>query len=281
MASYKFECLSVSISAEGVAHVEINRPKALNAFNTQTWTEIGECFARFRSDGDVRSVVLSASGRMFTAGLDLKEAAAGPLAKGSDAGANVDVARRGYYHRLHILTFQDAISAVETCDKPVVVVVHGGCLGIGIDLISACDIRVCTEDTYFMVKEVDIGMAADIGTLQRLPKIVGSDSWVREVCYTARKIPSKEAHVVGLVSNVLATKEEAMKHAFELATAIAFKSPVAVVSTKHLLNYSRDHTVREGLEYTAIWNTMAHNSHDMPLAIMSSLQKKKARFPKL
>ncbi|KAJ2844873.1 hypothetical protein GGI22_006739 [Coemansia erecta] len=278
-SGYEFECLKVGISGAGVAHVEINRPKALNAFNTQTWTEIGQCFKRFKTDGDVRSVVVSAGGRMFTAGLDLKEASEGALAQGG--GAAVDAARRGYYHRLHILTFQEALSAVEECDKPVVAVVHGGCLGIGVDLTTACDIRMCTEDAYFMVKEVDIGMAADVGTLQRLPKVVGNASWVREVCLTARKIPAPEAHAVGLVSHVLATKQAALEKAFEVAGLIAAKSPVAVVSTKHLLNYSRDHSVREGLEYTAIWNSLAHNSHDMATAIMSSLKKQQAQFPKL
>ncbi|KAJ2746059.1 hypothetical protein GGI20_001686 [Coemansia sp. BCRC 34301] len=279
MSSYKFECLQVAISPEGVAHVAISRPEALNAFNTQTWTEIGQCFARFKADGDVRSVVLSASGRMFTAGLDLKEAITGPLGKPRDPDA--DVARKGYYHRLFILDFQAAVSAVELCDKPVVVVVQGGCLGIGIDLISACDVRIATDDAYFMVKEVDIGMAADIGTLQRLPKIVGNDSWAREVCYTARKVSAKEALSVGLVSSVHPTTAEAMRAASGIAGAIAAKSPVAIVSTKHLLNYSRDHSVREGLEYTALWNTLAHNSHDMATAITSSLAKRPAHYPKL
>ncbi|KAJ2703879.1 hypothetical protein FB645_003756 [Coemansia sp. IMI 203386] len=277
--SYQFECLKVNISADGVAHVEINRPKALNAFSTQTWTDIGQCFTQFKSDGNVRCAVLSAAGRMFTAGLDLKEAATGPLATNSND--DTDRARRGYYHRLFILKFQDAISAIETCDKPVIAVVHGGCLGIGIDVISACDIRVASQDAYFTVKEVDIGMAADIGTLQRLPKIVGNDSWVREVCYTARKVTAQEAQTVGLVGSVHATKDQALEAALDTASVIASKSPVAVVSTKHLLNYSRDHTVQEGLEYTAIWNALAHNSKDMPTAIMASLQKQKPQFPKL
>ncbi|KAJ2814455.1 putative enoyl CoA hydratase [Coemansia sp. 'formosensis'] len=281
MPNYKFECLNVSVSGEGVARVEINRPEALNAFNTQTWTEIGQCFTQFKSDGDVRSVVLCAAGRMFTAGLDLKEAMASSLGKAREPDSDVDVARKGYYHRLFILDFQSAISAVEVCDKPVVVVVQGGCLGIGMDLISACDVRIATEDAYFVVKEVDIGMAADVGTLQRLPKIVGNDSWVREVCYTARRVGSKEAHLVGLVSSVYATTGEAMKAAEDMAGVIAAKSPVAVVGTKHLLNYSRDHSVGEGLEYTALWNTLAHNSHDMATAIVSSLKKQAAQFPKL
>ncbi|KAJ2797904.1 hypothetical protein H4R21_004136 [Coemansia helicoidea] len=277
--SYDFGLLCVGLSADGVAHVEINRPEALNAFSSQVWQELGACFGRFKSDGRVRCVVLSAAGRMFTAGLDLKEAATGPLGAAPDPA--VDVARRGYYHRLAILEFQDAISAIETCDKPVIAVVHGACLGIGIDVISACDIRVAAEDAFFVVKEVDIGMAADIGTLQRLPKVVGNDSWVRDVCYTARRVPAKEALLVGLVSRVLPDKAEALAAAQATAASIAAKSPVAVVSTKHLLNYSRDHSVREGLEYTALWNTLAHNSHDMAAAVMASLQKKRAHFPNL
>ncbi|KAJ2081321.1 hypothetical protein H4R24_002440 [Coemansia sp. RSA 988] len=277
--NYQFDLLRVGVSSEGIAHVEINRPSALNAFSTQTWRELGQCFTQFKSDGNVRCVVLSGAGRMFTAGLDLKEAQTGPLGKPHEEG--VDVARKGYYHRLYILEFQDAISTIEKCDKPVIAVVHGACLGIGIDIISACDIRVATEDAYFMVKEVDIGMAADVGTLQRLPKIVGNDSWVRDACLTARKITSKEALFVGLVSRVLPGKREAMESAFDTAATIASKSPVAIVSTKHLLNYSRDHTVQEGLEYTAAWNALAHNSHDMALAVLSSLKKQKAHFPNL
>ncbi|KAJ2314320.1 hypothetical protein IWW54_000991 [Coemansia sp. RSA 2705] len=277
--SYEFKVLKVDIAADGVAHVVVNRPEALNAYSTQTWTEIGQCFGQIKRDGRVRSVVLSAAGRMFTAGLDLKEVLTGPLGKRPDPDA--DAARRGYYHRLFILEFQDAISAIEACDKPVVVAVHGGCLGIGIDVISACDVRFASEDAYFMVKEVDIGMAADIGTLQRLPKVVGNDSWVRDVCYTARRVSAKEAHCVGLLSRVLPSKEAAVDAALETARAIAAKSPVAVVSTKHLLNYSRDHSVREGLEYTALWNTLAHNSHDMAAAVLASLKKQQARFPNL
>ncbi|KAJ1899516.1 hypothetical protein LPJ66_002064 [Kickxella alabastrina] len=276
---YQYECLIVNISSEGIAHVEINRPKALNAVNTQAWSEIGHCFTRFQSDGNVRCVVLSAAGRIFTAGLDLKEAATGPLAQPNTG--DTDRARSGYYHRLYIMKIQDAISAIEACDKPVIAAIHGGCLGIGIDMISACDMRVATEDAYFVVKEVDIGMAADVGTLQRLPKIVGNDSWVREACYTARTVSSKEALAVGLVGSLYASKEDMVAAALETASVIASKSPVAVVSTKHLLNYSRDHTVREGLEYTAIWNALAHNSRDMPVAIMASLQKTKPLFPKL
>ncbi|KAJ2781314.1 hypothetical protein H4R18_002942 [Coemansia javaensis] len=278
---YEFGTLRVAVSEDGVAQVEIHRPEALNAFSSQVWQELGACFGRVKRDGRVRCVVLSAAGRMFTAGLDLKEAAAGPLGRARGGDGDSDVARQGYYHRLFILEFQDAISAIETCDKPVIAVVHGACLGIGIDVISACDVRVAAADAYFVVKEVDIGMAADIGTLQRLPKVVGNDSWVREVCYTARAVTAKEAQLVGLVSRVLPTRAEALEAGTAMAAAIAAKSPVAVASTKHLLNYSRDHSVREGLEYTAVWNTLAHNSKDMATAIMASLQKKQARFPNL
>ncbi|ORX67065.1 ClpP/crotonase [Linderina pennispora] len=280
MSSYTFETLLVDISASGVAHVEINRPKNLNAFSHQTWQDIGRCFAQFKSDGNVRCIVLSAAGRMFTAGLDLKDAMKRAAERQKEDGSR-DVARKGYYQRLYLLEFQDALTQVETCDKPVISVVHGACIGIGVDLNVACDIRIASEDAYYCVKEVDIGMAADIGTLQRLPKVVGNDSWVRDICYTARNVPAKEAQAFGLVSNVYKTKDESMKAAFELAETIASKSPVAVVSTKHLLNYSRDHTVQEGLEYTALWNALAHNSKDMGVAMMASLQKQKATFPKL
>jgi len=158
---------------------------------------------------------------------------------------------------------------------------HGIAYGLAIDISTACDIRLCTRDVRFSVKEVDIGVAADIGTLTRLPKVVGNHSWVKEVCYTARDFGADEAWRVGFVSDVAESKEEGMKMALDMCKTIAEKSPVAVMGTKEILNYSKDHSTEDGLRYTAIWNAGMLQTADIKSAMLSGLQKRKPKFAKL
>jgi len=183
--------------------------------------------------------------------------------------------------RRHILEFQDCITKIEQCEKPVIILLHGISYGLSIDISTACDIRLCTRDVRFAVKEVDIGLAADIGTLTRLPKVVGNHSWVKEVCYTARDFGADEAMQVGFVSRVAESKEEGRKMALEMCRKIAEKSPVAVMGTKEVLNYSRDHSTEDGLRYTAIWNAGMLQTADVKSAMLSGLQKGKPKFAKL
>ncbi|KAJ1927385.1 putative enoyl CoA hydratase [Tieghemiomyces parasiticus] len=244
-----FQCISATFATESVLTVQLNRSKQRNAMNPRMWDEIGECFRAVRADPDVRVVVLSGSGGAFSAGLDLKESPSDLLSSG-----NRDASRQAYRLRTLVLNLQASFTAIQDCDKPVIAAVHGVCIGSGVDMLTACDIRYCSADAIFSVKEVDLGLAADVGTLQRLQKVVGSDSWVREVCFTARHFGSDEALMQGLVSRVFPNPQALTDAALELASSIAAKSPVAVMGTKHLLNYSRDHTVSEGLAYTAVWN---------------------------
>ncbi|KAJ1985546.1 putative enoyl CoA hydratase, partial [Dimargaris cristalligena] len=195
-----FECLRVTFPSDSVLHVTLNRPRQRNALNPRMWEEIGQCFQAIRSDSDVRAVVLSGEGSAFCAGLDLKESP-------DFNPSGDDASRRAYRLRALILNYQAAFSAIQDCDRPVIAAIHGPCIGGGVDIITACDIRHCSADAIFSVKEVDIGMAADVGTLQRLQKTVGSDSWVREVCFTARAFGSQEALQQGLVSKVLANAQ--------------------------------------------------------------------------
>jgi len=162
-----------------------------------------------------------------------------------------------------------------------VILLHGISYGLALDMSSACDIRLCTKDVRLAVKEVDIGLAADIGTLTRLPKVVGNISWVKEVAYTARDFGADEALRVGFVSGVAANKEEGKKLALGICKKIAEKSPVAVLGTKEIINYSRDHTIDSGLRYTAIWNSGMVQTEDVKSAMLSGLQKKKPTFSKL
>ncbi|KAK0720578.1 enoyl CoA hydratase-like protein [Lasiosphaeris hirsuta] len=263
-----------------VAHVEINRPAKLNAFLEAMWLELRQLFQQLSADPEVRVVILSGAGdRAFTTGLDVQAASQGPLLK--DAAGGVDVARKATQLRRHIDEFQECVSAVERCEKPVICVLHGISIGLAIDLSCCADIRICAKDTRFAVKEVDIGMAADIGTLARLPKIVSSFSWVKDVCITARDFGAAEALAVGFVSQVHDSKAAALEAGLKLAEGIASKSPVAVQGTKELLNHSRDHTVAENLRYTSVWNSAALQAADFQVAMLSGMKKTKPRFEKL
>ncbi|KAG2216823.1 hypothetical protein INT45_003152 [Circinella minor] len=275
MSKYQYETIKVQVFSDGVAHVELNRPKRLNAFNERLVTDIGKCFTDIGADSDIRVIVLSGSGRMFTAGLDLSE---NVLLKEQ---GDMDVARKAFNLQEHIRWFQGAMTSLEKCPTPIIVAMHNGVFGAGVDLCTAGDIRYATKDAFFSVKEVDVGLAADVGTLQRLPKVVGNASLVRELCYTCRTMYADEAYRCGLVNKVLDTKEQLMEEAFKTAKLIASKSPVAVVSTKHLLNYSRDHSVDEGLAYTAVWNSAMLMTEDIPKSIEAFVTKKSATYSKL
>ncbi|KAI9802532.1 MAG: hypothetical protein M1833_001604 [Piccolia ochrophora] len=279
MANYSFQYFNVSRPADHVAHVEINRPTKMNAFFEPMWLELRALFDTLSTDPSVRAVLLTGAGpRAFTTGLDVQAASQdGPLA----SSGSKDAARTATALRRHISQFQDCISSVERCEKPVICILHGYSFGLAIDLSTCADIRLCTNDTQFAVKEVDIGLAADIGTLSRLPKAVGSASWVKDVCLSARVFNADEAVKVGLVSASFASKEDAVKAGLQTASLIASKSPVAVQGTKELLNYSRDHGVEDGLRYTATWNGAALQTGDVQAAMLAGMQKKTPRFEKL
>ncbi|KAK5129513.1 hypothetical protein LTR08_003204 [Meristemomyces frigidus] len=241
-SDYEYEYFNVTFPAQYVAQVEINRPAKLNAFIEKMWINLGAIFRRLSHDPDVRVVVLTAAGdRAFTAGLDVQAASQSGVP--ATASQDLDTARKATAIRRHIQEFQDDISAIEQCEKPVIGVLHGISFGLAIDMTTCCDIRLCAKDTRFSVREVEIGLAADIGTLSRLPHANVPMAWVKEVCLTARDFYAEEALRVGFVSGVYESKAAAMERAHELATLLASKSPVAVQGTKEVLNFSRDHTI--------------------------------------
>lgn len=268
-AKYQFETLCVTSPKNYVLHVELNRPDKLNAMTSQMWQDIISCFNSASSDSDVRAIVLSGKGRIFTAGLDLLSFS-GVLQPNPED----DTARTAYKLHEYIKFAQESVNVVEKCRKPVIAAIHSACIGGGVDLSTACDIRLCTSDAYFCVKEVDLGLAADIGTLQRLPKVIGNDSLARELCLTARKLGAAEAEKVGLVSHVYEDHPIMVEKAIELATEIAGKSPVAVQGTKIHMNYARDHTVQESLDYMACWNSAMLQTEDIMKSAEAFMMKK-------
>jgi Delta3,5-Delta2,4-dienoyl-CoA isomerase len=213
-------------------------------------------------------------------GLDLQQASGGNFS-GSNTGV-VDPSRKAAALRREILEYQDVISSVANCEKPVIALLHGYSYGLAIDLTSACDIRFCTKDTKFCVKEVDIGLAADVGTLSRLPKVVGGmTSWLKEVVLSARPFGAEEAHFNKFVSKVVDNKDELVQEGIKLATYIASKSPVAVQGSKNILDAAWGRTVEDNLNYTAVWNMGMLQSTDTQRAFLSGIQKKQPKFEKL
>lgn len=277
MSSLAFKSLSVDVPKEYVYHVKFNRPEKRNAINHTMWLEIKDCFDKLSDDENCRAVVLSGEGMIFTAGIDLSDF----LTTGAGIAEHEDIARKAKMLYKIIQTYQDSLSSLELCKKPVLAAVHSACIGAGVDAISAADIRYCTKDSYFQVKEVEVGLAADVGTLQRLPKILGSDSLVRELCYTGRKMYADEASARGLVSKVFNNKEELINGVLGVAEEIASRSPVAVQATKSSLVYSRDHSVQEGLDHIKLLNQLYLQSEDLLKAATAQMTKEKPVFAKL
>lgn len=254
-----------------VAHVQINRPEKINAMNAAFWTEIIDIFQWIDDTDAVRAVVLSGAGKHFSSGIDLMMLASVANDLGKDVGRNARLLRR------KILELQASFNAVDNCRKPVLAAIQGYCIGGAIDLISACDMRYAAEDAQFSIKEIDIGMAADVGTLQRLPRIIG-DGMLRELAYTGRMFGAEEARSLGLVNRVYADHDSLLAGVLEIARDIAAKSPIAVTGTKAMISYMRDHAVNDGLEYVATWNSAMLQSNDLRVAIAAHMSKQTPEF---
>lgn len=269
----QFETLDISHDGY-VTTVTLNRPNKLNAMNAAMFREIGEAFRWIDAETDARAVVLAGNGKHFTAGLDLKE-------NGDVLGQNEgDPARIREKLRRHILHLQDCFTAVEQCRAPVISATHGACVGAGIDLISACDIRVASEDCWFSIQEINVAIVADVGTLQRMPYLLPSGV-LRELAYTGRKFTIQEADKYGFANHITPDRDSAIAKATEIAEDIAGKSPLAVSGTKAIINYSRDHTVTDSLDYVATWNSGQLLGEDLMKAATAVMTRQTVNFDDL
>ena len=269
----KYRNISVTWIGEHVVQVALNRPHKLNAVDRVMWNEIGDVFSSLGSMGDgCRCILLVGSGSSFSAGIDVTDPSLMPSNEGDD------VAHKGIAFAPLIRDMQACFTALEKCPVPVIAAVHGNCIGAGVDLICAADVRWCTDDTIFSVREVQLGLAADVGTLQRLPKIVGNQSWVRDVCLTGRNIRAPEALQMGLVSRLVPDRAALFEEAATFCAEIASHSPVAVQGTKLGLIYARDHSVADSLEQILSYNALALQSHDLQNAWMARSSKSAPTF---
>lgn len=273
-----FETLAVTRPdpSAGVYEVRLNRPAQRNALSPAAFAEIPRAMSLLDRAPSARAVVLSAAGPHFCAGIEL----GGPGDPLSAASASADPVAAAEGLRRAVLDMQAALTAIERCRKPVVAAVHGACVGGGVDLVAACDIRCCSKDASFVLKEVDMAIVADLGALQRLPRIIGYGN-AADLALTGRKITAMEAKEMGLVTRVFDSKQDLDAGVAKIAKEIADKSAWAVMGTKAVLLRSRDATVEQGLEHVATWNAGMMRSNDLKEAIRAFLEKRKPVFSKL
>lgn len=255
-----------------IAHVVLNRPEKVNALNDVAWKELKEIFELIDTTPEVRVAILSGNGKLFSAGIDLQ------LLMSVKQVENIECpGRRSEQIMKFVKELQAPVNAIENCSKPVIAAVHNGCIGGALDIIAACDLRYCTDDAYFTIKEIDMGMVADLGTLQRLPKFV-KPAVVAEMAFTGRKVAAVEAKQIGLVNDHYSDKESMLSEIEKIAELIASKSPLSIRGTKEVLRFTRDHSVEDGLHHMAVWNAAMLMSDDLNQAFMSAMTKKPAEF---
>jgi len=269
-----YTCFDVEIT-DKVAHVRLSRPDELNTMTPAFWLELPEIVTRISEDASARVVVISSTGKHFSAGMDLSVFLGdGLVAEDAEPG------RRNARLRSNAKVLQWSFTALEKARVPVLAAVQGGVIGGAVDLVTACDVRYASADAFFCVQEINIGMTADVGTLQRLGTLV-PEGFAREMAYTGRRVPAARAYEVGLVSEVYTDHESLVEGVLDTAAEIASKSPLAVWGTKVAMNYARDHSVDDSLEQIATWQSGMFQPSDMAEAFAAKSEKRDAVFPEL
>ncbi len=286
-----FESPVLTIETDGhVATIWLDRPEARNAMGDDLWRDLPRAMQVVSDDASIRVVIIAAKGPHFSVGLDLK--AMGGLLSGTGTGTGTgddaktekgehsgppSQAVRGRSTRASVLHLQASVTAVEKCPKPVIAAVHGYCIGGGVDLIAACDIRLASADAIFSVREAKVAIVADLGSLQRLPRIINAGH-LAELAFTGKDIDAQRARDIGLINDVATDAEGVLKAAHTLALEIAANSPIAVQGTKAVIAANEGRTVAEGLEYVATWNAGQLASDDLVEAMMAFMERRPATF---
>ena len=269
----------LSIEIDGhVATLWLDRPEKRNAMSHEMWSNFPAAIDAIAAEPEVRAVVLAGRGKSFCVGIDLADLGNQPAASDQKGGGKTSGALANLRQMGVTRAFQDAITAVAECPLPVIAAIHSHCLGAGIDLVTACDIRVASQDASFGVRETKIGIVADVGTLQRLPGIVG-DGHVAELAYTGKDIDAKRAEKIGLVNDVYDDAEAAQAAALEMAQEIAANAPLAVRGTKFILQQSEVLTTEQSLLLNGLWTmSTTLNSNDLMEAMAAFMEKRPAKF---
>ena len=272
-----YTCFKVSIK-DHVANLILNRPNELNTMIRKFWVELPAVLEEINRNSEIRVVIMSSTGKHFCAGMDLAAFSNGVDNIPDDK--KPDPARVGEALYRSAKELQGYISTLEKIRVPVIAAIQGACVGGALDLITACDIRLASKEAFFCIQEINIGMAADVGTLQRLPRII-PDSKMRELAYTGRRMYADEAKDSGLVSDIYESQEEMLEAATKMAKEIASKSPVAIYGLKAVINYSRDHSISDSLDFNALWSGAMLSQKDMTEAMSANMEKRDAAFTKM
>jgi len=274
-----YTCFDVTIE-NNIAHIVLNRPEKRNSMNVAFWEELPAIVHDIDNNSLARVIVVSSTGPHFTSGLDINAF----LMDGAsnETGEADPKAHRVRSEKLYqnIKRMQKSFSVLEECRVPVLAAIQGGCIGGGIDLVTACDMRYATNEAFFTVYEINIGMTADVGTFPRLVKLI-PEGIVRELCYTGRRMPAEEAKSAGLVNNVFSDQETMLAEVMKIAAEIASKAPLAIYGCKRMINYARDHSTADGLDYIGIWNASMLQPEEMIEAISANAEKRSGDFADL
>lgn len=265
---------SFEITRDGpVAHLRFTRPEASNAMDMDFWRRFGPALKALDASGEVRALVISGEGKNFCAGMDISIFSGGAILNADTAGD-----RQAFHQTARDL--QETLTTLEKVRFPVIAAIQGACVGGGLDLIAACDIRLASADAYFRIEEINIGMMADIGSLQRLPKLM-PEGVVRELAYTGATLKAERAERLGLVNAIHPDADAVLAAALDMAGTIAAKAPLAVSGSKAALNHARDHTVAEGLEWIAVMQGSLWSPADVMAAIQARMARTDGEFAPL
>ena len=257
-----------------IAHLIMNRPDKANSMSPDFWDDLPRLTGALDANPAIRAMVISGEGKHFSAGMDLSSF------EQILALTAAEPARGAHALRALIARLQDAFTSLERAHFPVIAAIHGACLGGAVDFVTACDMRLATRDAFFGIEEIHIGMTADVGTLQRLPKLI-APGVARELAYTGRRFSADEAHGWGLCNSVHEDHGAVIEAAFDLARQIAEKSPLAIAGIKQASNYARDHSVADGLDQIATWNAGMLRPEDLQAALEARTTQKQAVFADL
>lgn len=268
-----YECFEVTIENK-IAHIRLNRPDAMNTMNKAFWNELPEIVRDIDVNARARVIVISSTGKHFSAGMDTSVFTGPRGAPKHDPHVLAEAFRSNIRH------IQSSFTCMEEARMPVLFALHGGVIGGAVDMISAGDIRWCTKDTFFSIMETNIAMTADVGTFPRLQRYI-PEGWVKQMAYTGMRLPAARAREIGLVNDVFDTHEEMMDAVMGVAREIASNSPLAVTGCKVLINYGRDHSTADTLDYIGVWNAAMLPPPHMAEAFKARAEKRDPVFPDL
>jgi enoyl-CoA hydratase len=273
-----YECFDLKLQ-DDIAHIILNRPEKRNSMCPEFWQELPEIIRDIDQNARARVIVISSTGPHFSSGLDVSSFSnVNQTAEETDKKTRQLQSGTAFYQ--NVLFMQESFNAIEECRLPVLAAIQGGCIGGGVDLVTACDIRYASADAFLTIFETNIGMTADVGTFPRLVKLI-PEGHVREMAYTGRRVTAQEAKTMGLINEVYDDHDQMIKAVLSIAADIASKAPMAVYGCKKMITYARDHSTADGLDYIAIWNASHFKIEEIQEAMIANKEQRPGEFVSL